>query len=182
MTTRVLSCDPVHGISVTLRPPVLERVELCAPLFRNTESARMLRVPRNLSIREFLENFLATCLSEEWYVFWIHHQNEFAGQCEIGGIRREGPHRLSASVMCALLPEFEGLGLATEAVQRMVAFALYEASPRIHTLHAKLLVENTKSHSLIQRTGFQFKELIREPSIFHEGGEDLIWHGTISRA
>jgi RimJ/RimL family protein N-acetyltransferase len=65
----------------------------------------------------------------------------------------------------AFLPEFEGRGYAAEAVTVILAYAERDLS--LKNVVAFTEINNARSIRLLERSGFQFKEMIRPPKEDH---------------
>jgi len=80
------------------------------------------------------------CLKENPKAIGIIRYNNF----------RPTDHR--AEIGCMMLPEFQGKGLVSEAIQRIVDFGFNEL--QLNTIEATILPENSNSQKLVLRNNF----------------------------
>lgn len=66
----------------------------------------------------------------------------------------------SAEIGYVLNPDYQGKGLATEAVREVLKFGFETLS--LHRIEAKFIKENTRSQKLMERVGMQFEGYARE--------------------
>ena len=66
----------------------------------------------------------------------------------------------SAEIGYVINPDYQGQGLATEAVQEVIRFGFENLS--LHRIEAKFMQENTRSRRLMERVGMQFEGYARE--------------------
>lgn len=95
------------------------------------------------------------------YALELKSSGEVVGMC--GLLKRE--YLPAADIGYALLPSFEGKGLALEAGRAVMEFA---GSLEMDTLFAIVTPANTRSIRLLEKLGFKFEKEIQE------GGEPLL--------
>ena len=66
----------------------------------------------------------------------------------------------SAEIGYVLNPDYQGKGLATEAVREVLKFGFETLS--LHRIEAKFMKENTRSQKLMERVGMQLEGFARE--------------------
>ncbi len=66
----------------------------------------------------------------------------------------------SAEIGYVLNPDYQGKGLATEAVREVLRFGFETLS--LHRIEAKFMKENTRSQKLMERVGMQLEGYARE--------------------
>jgi len=66
----------------------------------------------------------------------------------------------AAEIGYVLNPDYQGNGIATEAVREIIRFGFEEL--KLHRIEAKFMQENTRSLRLMERVGMQFEGYARE--------------------
>jgi ribosomal-protein-alanine N-acetyltransferase len=99
----------------------------------------------------YLEKIMAGVAEQYWY-YWIIENRE--GKLPAGSIClwNFSPGRDMAETGFALLPEFKGKGLMSEALASILGFARDEL--RLHRVEAWTHPENNTSIRLLERSGF----------------------------
>jgi RimJ/RimL family protein N-acetyltransferase len=103
------------------------------------------------------------------YLFVLDAEHLLVGVGGLKGLPQDG----AAEIGYALAPACRGRGLAREAAQGLVSFAL--ASPDVDVVCAHTLAEENRSTRLLQRLGMRRVEVRHDP----EDGE--IWRWEITR-
>jgi ribosomal-protein-alanine N-acetyltransferase len=82
---------------------------------------------------------------------------------------RPTDHR--AEIGCMMLPEFQGKGLVSEAIQRIVDFGFNEL--QLNTIEATILPENSSSQKLVLRNNFIQEAHFRDYRFFNSRYQDV---------
>jgi ribosomal-protein-alanine N-acetyltransferase len=105
-------------------------------------------------IRKNINNYQA--LGFGLYAIEMKDSGEVAGMC--GLLKRD--YLPAADIGYALLPRFEGLGLAQEAGRSVVKYA--QEMLQMTSLFAIVTPQNSRSISLLEKIGFRFSKEITE--------------------
>ena len=143
----------LHTERLFLRPLILEDAEAMFAYTSLPESFRFLRREHHQSIEEdrtFIENVLEGYRLNREFIWGIclGESNQVIGTCRIFDIL---PEEGSCEVSYLIHPSFQGQGIASGSVGRLVRYAFEELS--LQRVLARCAAENTGSERVMQKCG-----------------------------
>jgi len=165
---------------LVLRPPVPEDAPSIFKLRSDPEVAVYLNRKLQTAVGEaeaFISNLIAGFGEKKWY-YWLLCSREdgmFLGTICLWNFSVD---RMSAEVGYELLPEFQGRGYATEALEAVLEYGFKTlALARIDAIVEK---GNAKSKALLERSGFTITKEIEEPSISNGDPVQCVVYSLVS--
>ena len=98
----------------------------------------------------------------DWAVVW-RETGKMIGTCGFTNLRLETN---SGEVGYVLNPDFWGMGIAPEAVKRVLRFGFLEL--RLHRLEARYMIGNDRSRRVMDKVGMRFEGVSRD-AVFVRG-------------
>ena len=107
-------------------------------------------VTMKAAYREMLQGALDHPEQWEWYAIWIIERKD---GCKVGDLCFKGRNDDgSVEIGYGILPEYQGRGYATEAVEAMVSWALCQSGVR--RVEAETEPDNKASQRVLEKCGF----------------------------
>lgn len=100
--------------------------------------------------------------------------NQMIGTCTLYEI---SPQHARAGLGYALMPEYWGKGLATEAASLAISYGFLELG--LHRIEADTEPNNLRSNKVLERFGFQREGLLRERFFHPDGIQDSLIFGIL---
>ena len=98
----------------------------------------------------------------DWAVVW-RKTGKMIGTCGFTNLRLETN---SGEIGYVLHPDFWGMGVAPEAVRRILRFGFMDL--RLHRLEARYMIGNDRSRRVMEKVGMQFEGVSRD-AVFVRG-------------
>ena len=112
----------------------------------------------------------------EFYDWAIEYEGRMIGTC---GFTCFDIYNNKGEVGFVLNRDFWGVGIATEALERIIEFGFREL--RLHCLEARVMVGNSASRAVLEKCGFMKEGVLREAVFAHGEYKDVLVLGVTER-
>lgn len=130
----------------------------------NPEVYRYFLLQHPLTKEEHLNWFYNSYINDCNRYDWMARKKEDGQAVGVFGVKRESEQARNAEVSYILSPEHQGMGYASEAVEKVIQFA--KECWKCQKVTAEIHIENKRSIGLVERLGFSFLSSSREFCVF----------------
>jgi RimJ/RimL family protein N-acetyltransferase len=167
--------------TILLVPPDVSQAELPFALISDPERMESFMLGREPFRPEELEDYRALMQRVidhpmRW-AWWIHVDEQFVGLIATMPAEADtnAGNRLSAKIYYVVAKGWEGLGIATHAVERAVRYLF--CSSELGAVEVQILTHNTASLRVAKKVGFEHHRTIESEYEAPDGRRFDVWHG-----